>query len=155
MAIPIRRLVPLLAVLGCVLAGSVLGAVALPAVIARFEGAAEAPAEEAGPEPSERGIPLDEPVDLMVNLKDEQGRRVLKAAMVFEVRDAAAKQAVAERMTEIRHELIALLSDKQLKEVEGSEQKDLLLRVIRMTVNERVGIPDAVLHVYFSQFIIQ
>lgn len=155
MKIPTRRLVPLLAVLGCVLTGSVLGAVALPRVIARFGERAkpEAPAPKA--EPARRGLPLDERVDLMVNLKDEQGRRVLKAQMIFEARDAEAKAAIAERMTEIRHQLIALLSDKRLEEVEGKEQKDLLLRVIRMTVNECVGIPDAILHVYFTQFIIQ
>ncbi|MFW6162399.1 MAG: flagellar basal body-associated FliL family protein [Planctomycetota bacterium] len=151
----IRRLIPLMAILGCVLAGSVLGAVALPRVIARFEepGGSQAPAPQ--PEPAQRGVPLDEPVDLMVNLKDEQGRRVLKATMVFEVKDEKAKAAVGERMTEIRHRLIALLSDKRLDEVEGKEQKDLLLRLIRMTANECVGIPDAILHVYFTQFIIQ
>jgi len=155
MGIPVRRLVPLLVVLGCVVAGSVLGAVVLPAVIARFEDADRAAAAPPKPEPGRRGIPLDEPIKLTVNLKDAQGRRVLQATMVFEARDEAAKKALTERKTEIQHHLISMLSDKRLEDVEGKQQKDLLLRTIRLTVNERVGIPDAVLHVYFIEFIIQ
>jgi len=155
MAIPMRRLMPLLIALGCVVAGSVLGAVALPTVIARFEEADKPQEPELKPRPAPRGVPLDEPIDLMVNLKDAQGRRVLKAEMVFEAKDEEAKKELTERMTEIRHLLISLLSDKQLEEVEGTKQKDMLLRTIRLTVNERIGIPDAVLHVYFTQFIIQ
>lgn len=155
MAIPMRRLMPLLIALGCVVAGSVLGAVALPTIIARFEEADEPQEPKPKPRAATRGIPLDEPITLMVNLKDAQGRRVLKADMVFEAKDEEAKKALTERMTEIRHQLISLLSDKQLDEVEGTKQKDMLLRTIRLTVNERIGIPDAVLHVYFTQFIIQ
>jgi len=155
MTIPMRRLMPLLIALGCVVAGSVLGAVALPAVIARFEEADKPQELEPKPDPAMRGIPLDEPISLMVNLKDAQSRRVLKADMVFEAKDEEAKKALTERTTEIRHQLISLLSDKQLEEVEGTEQKDMLLRTIRLTLNERLGMPDAILHVYFTQFIIQ
>ena len=41
MALPIRRLMPMLIVLASVLVGAVLGAVALPGVLAKFESPAE------------------------------------------------------------------------------------------------------------------
>lgn len=154
MALPIRRLMPLLVVLACVLTGSVLGAVALPAVIARFGTADKPPEVKPPPTPAPRGLPLDE-LDLMVNLSDEHGRRVLKAKIVLEARDGAAKAAVEGRLVEVKHLLISLLSEKQIGDVEGKQEKEMLLRTIRLAVNERLALPDGVLNVYFTEFLIQ
>jgi len=154
MAIPVRRLIPLLVALGCVLAGSVLGAVALPAVIARMEPEREAARPKPPPDLRERGVPL-EPIEVMVNLSDEHGRRVLKAAIVLEARNAASKAELETRSVEVKHQLISLLSEKRLQDVEGKGEKEMLLRTIRLSLNERLGLPDAVIRVFFTQFIIQ
>lgn len=154
MAPLIRRLLPMFVVLGCALTGSVLGAVALPAMIARFETSEAPPEVKPSPKPVPRGLPLDE-LDLMVNLADEHGRRVLKAKLVFEAKDSAAKAALETHLVEVKHLLISLLSEKQLGEVEGKQEKETLLRTIRLAVNERLALPDAVLNVYFAEFLIQ
>ena len=154
MAIPIRRLLPLLSVLACVVTGSVLGSVALPAVIARLGTEGTPAPDEPKPDQAERGEPL-EPLDLMVNLKDAHGRRVLKAQIVFEAKDRKTKVELEKRTVEIKHLLISLMSDRRLEDIEKKEQKEMLLRTIRLSVNEHVAVPDAVLHVYFTQFLVQ
>jgi len=148
---------PLLIAIGCVGAGTLLGAVALPGVLARFEPPAATAGETPPPKPDEgpKGIRLEEPIKVMVNVADEHARRVLKADIIFEAKDAAAKQAITERTVETKHWLIALLSEKRLKELEGGDAKDTLRREIKLCINERLGIPDAILQVYFDQFIVQ
>ncbi|MFP4055839.1 MAG: flagellar basal body-associated protein FliL [Candidatus Brocadiia bacterium] len=147
------RLAPLLVLLGCALLGTVLGAVALPSVLARFESPAR-PGERAPRPEQPKGTSL-EPLEVMVNLADERGRRMLKATIVFRAKDEEAKKEFAAHLTEIRHLLISLLSEKRLEDVEGKEHKDQLLRELRLSVNECLGLPDAVLHAYFTEFMIQ
>jgi flagellar basal body-associated protein FliL len=148
------RLGPLLVALGCVLTGSVLGAVALPTALSKLGGGAPAPRAPVRQPEARAGVPT-EPLGVMVNLADERGRRVLKADIVFEVKGKEAKAEIEKRKIEIQHLLISLLSEKRLEDVEGKKEKERLLREIRLTINEHLGVPDAILHVYFAQFLVQ
>jgi len=156
MALPIRRLLPLLIVLVCVTVGSVLGAVALPSVLARFESTPTPepakPTTQAAPEDS--GVAL-EPINLIVNLAGERGRRYLKVNAVLKAKDAAAKAQLEKRSVEVRDLLNSLMSEKRLEDIDGARQRDKLRRELKLSINERLGLPDAVLHVYFDQFIIE
>jgi len=150
---------PLLIAHACVAAGSGIGAVALPGVVSRLEPAA-APAEAAAkPTPAQetppKGVPLEKPVSVMVNVADENARRVLKADIVLEAQNDKARAAIEERLAEVKNLLISVLSEKRLHDLEGKEAKDGLRREIKLFINERLGIPDAIVAVYFDQFIIQ
>lgn len=154
MALPIRRLLPLLIVLVCVIVGSVLGAVALPRLLARVESAPEPASAKPTPGPEDAGVAL-EPIDLIVNLAGERGRRYLKVNTVLKARDEKAKKQLVERTVEVRDLLNSLMSDLRLEELDGAGKRDKLRRRIKLSINEGLGLPDAVLHVYFDQFIIE
>ena len=156
MALPIRRVLPMLIVAGCVAGGGVLGAVALPAVLAKFESPAGPPDAAPAPaaKPKDAGVSLD-PINLIVNLAGERGRRYLKVNTVLKAKDAKAKAEVEKRRVEVRDLLNSLMSEKRLEDIDGARKRDSLRREIRLSINERLGLPDAVLHVYFDQFIIE
>ena len=152
--VPLR---PLLVAVGCVLAGSLLGAVTVPTVVGAFEqpeAGAQKVEEPAAPE-EPKGVSLEEPISVMVNVADENARRVLKADIVVKAKDSAARRIVEDRAIEIKNALISLLSGKRLADLEGREAKDALRREIKLFINERLAVPDAVVQIYFDEFIVQ
>ena len=149
---------PMLIGLACIVVGAVAGAIALPTVVSAM-GGSQPQAEEAKEEPKEpakpRGVLLEKPVSVMVNLADENARRVLKADIVIEAKDKTTAATINGRLIEIKNSLIALLSEKRLADIEGAEAKEALRREIKIFLNEKLAIPDAVIEVYFDQFIVQ
>ena len=149
-----RRLLPLLLAAGCVLGGGILGTVALPAVVARLE----TPEALRKPEPdlkaAAKAVTM-EPITVIANLADESGRRYLRAGVVLEARDEQAKTRLEARAIEVKDLLNSLLSEKSLKDVEGKDKRDQLRREVRLSINERLRLPDAVVQVYFSDFVIE
>lgn len=148
---------PLVVGVACVLAGALAGATILPAVVSALGHPQEQTEQSPKPQPppERKGVLLDKPITVMVNLADENARRVLKADIILEARDRSTLSRVAARLFEIKNSLIALLSEKRLSDIEGAEAKGALRREIKLFVNERLAIPDAVLNVYFDQFIVQ
>jgi flagellar basal body-associated protein FliL len=142
----------LLITIACVALGSVLGAVGVPKIVAAL--APSESGEEAEADDAPQGIPL-EPVEIMVNLRDERARRMLKATIVMNVKDDGVKDMYAKRQTEIRNDLISVLSEKKLEDIETKEQKNGLQREILDAVNGVLGVDDAILTVYFTEFVIQ
>jgi flagellar basal body-associated protein FliL len=151
-----RRFLPIAIPLACVLAGSVLGAVLLPGVVSKFE-KPEAPPEPspvAAKQPANSGIPLA-PIVITVNLAEERGRRYIKVGIVLEAKDSKAKTELENRGIETRDLLNSIMAEKRIQDIDTKEKKDLLRREIQLSINERLGLPDAVTRVYFDQFIIE
>ena len=142
--------------LAAILFGTLLGTLALPAVIGGAGDAgpvAAAPPEPAAP-PEHSDIKVA-PIDVITNIAGQFGRRYLKVNVVLEVKDKGVKADAEKRADDLKDLLMCILSDKTLEELEGKDKKDALRGEIRRVVNDRLGSPDAVLHVYFDQFIIQ
>jgi len=148
---------PMIIGIACIVLGAIAGATLLPAIVS----AMGHPEEQTQDQPTQaqqtrpRGVLIENPITVMVNLADENARRVLKADIVIEGKDRATTAKITQRQVEIKNSLIALLSEKRLADIEGAEAKEALRREIKLFLNERLQIPDAVLDIYFDQFIVQ
>ena len=156
--LPVR--LPLVIAALCVLLGGLLGAIALPSVIACFEDAPQAAAADPPELPPEESI-TTEPLELIVNLAKERGRRFLKVRIIFQVKDEETKRRLAKEPIAIavRDRLNGLLADKTLDDLSGKTKREALRREILGAVNKCLATgkqtSDAVLRVYFDQVTIQ
>jgi flagellar FliL protein len=140
--------------MACVLGGSVLGALAVPKLVAKFEKPEAPPAPPPEPKEEKGGVTL-KPIVVVVNLADERGRRYVKAGVVLEAKDEKAKEEIERRSFEVRDLLNSILSEKRIQDVDSKEKKDQLRREIQLAINESLKLPDGVHRVYFDQFIIE
>lgn len=149
------RFLPVLLMMACVLGGSVLGALAVPKVVARFEKPEAPPPPPPEPKDEKNAAVTLKPVVIVVNLADERGRRYVKAGVVLQAKDEKAKEEIESRSFEVRDLLNSILSEKRIQDVDSKEKKDQLRREIQLAINESLKLPDGVHRVYFDQFIIE
>lgn len=90
----------------------------------------------------------------VVNLADPLGKRFLKVAMDLEVKDKSVAQEAQKNMPKIKDSLLLLLSSKSYSELASMEKKIVLKQEIVERLNQILG-KSKVLHVYFTEFVIQ
>jgi flagellar FliL protein len=90
----------------------------------------------------------------MVNLADPGGKRFLKATIKLKVNSANVMEECKERNFEIRDLVLMLLTGKESEEVMRAEDKLVLKKQIKETLN-RVLRKGQALDVYFTDFLVQ
>ncbi len=113
---------------------------------------------ESAPEPERAKTSkttLYEMDSIIVNLRGTEGRRYLKATIVFALKENSLVKELNAQKLVLTDTLIMLLSSKKIEDIDGSEKKRQLKREIRDEVNNLLGMKDAVMQVLFTEFIIQ
>ena len=101
------------------------------------------------PRSSGKVLPLPQ---LVVNLADPAGRRLLKLGMEVEANADIAKELQANN-AKIRDAVITLLAGKSFAEVQSPEGKVLLRAEVAARLNQILGAPRVV-RVYFTEFVV-
>lgn len=117
-------------------------------------------------EPIEQGAALDQkegtleatsgyavPLDyFLVNLADDQGQKLFKVQMEFDVDSADVQEEINKRMPQVRDIIIILLSSKSYNQISTPKGKERLKEEIRDTVNSFLT-KGKINKVLFTQFI--
>jgi flagellar FliL protein len=91
----------------------------------------------------------------VVNLIDDgRGARYLKIEIKFELESEALKTEIDTRISQIRDELLTLLSSKRQTDIETSDGKRILKDELFTRVN-KVLVTGRIKRVYFTEFVIQ
>lgn len=91
----------------------------------------------------------------IVNLIDDgRGPRYLKVDIKFELENEGIKDEITSRLSQIRDEMLTLLSSKRQTDVETTDGKRILKDEIFTRVN-KVLVTGRVKRVYFTEFVIQ
>lgn len=99
--------------------------------------------------------PQYELAPFIVNLIDDgRGPRYLKVEMKFELEAEAVKAELDTRISQIRDELLTLLSSKRQTDVETSDGKRILKDEIFTRVN-KILVTGRIKRVYFTEFNVQ
>ena len=77
-------------------------------------------------------IPLDY---FLVNLAEDQGHKLFKVEMEFDVDSAAVQEEINKRMPQVRDIIIILLSSRNYNQISTPKGKERLKEEIRDTVN--------------------
>lgn len=77
-------------------------------------------------------IPLDY---FLVNLAEDQGHKLFKVEMEFDVDSAAVQEEINKRMPQVRDIIIILLSSRNYSQISTPKGKERLKEEIRDTVN--------------------
>ncbi|MCB0377405.1 MAG: flagellar basal body-associated FliL family protein [Bdellovibrionales bacterium] len=94
-------------------------------------------------------IPLDY---FLVNLSEDQGHKLFKVKMEFDVDSAEVMEEINKRMPQVRDIIIILLSSKNYSQVSTAKGKELLKEEIRDTVNSFLT-KGKINKVLFTEFI--
>lgn len=94
-------------------------------------------------------VPLDY---FLVNLAEDQGQKLFKVQMEFEVDTSEVQEEINKRMPQIRDIIIILLSSKTYNQISSPKGKERLKEEIRDTVNSFL-IKGKINKVLFTQFI--
>jgi len=91
----------------------------------------------------------------VVNLIDDgRGPRYLKVEMKFELEDEEVREEIDGRISQIRDELLILLSSKRQTDVETTDGKRILKDEVFTRVN-KVLVTGRIKRVYFTDFVVQ
>lgn len=91
----------------------------------------------------------------VVNLIDDgRGPRYLKTEIQFELEDEAVRVEVDGRLSQIRDEILMLLTSKRVTDVETPDGKRILKDEIFTRVN-KILVTGRIKQVYFNEFVIQ
>jgi flagellar FliL protein len=91
----------------------------------------------------------------IVNLIDDgRGPRYLKTEMKFELEAEEVRPEVEGRLSQIRDEILMLLTSKRITDVETSDGKRILKDEIFTRVN-KILVTGRIKRVYFTEFVIQ
>ena len=90
----------------------------------------------------------------IVNLRDREGKRYLKAKINFEVPSEAVKQEFSTRKPQIRDVILILLSAKSFAEISRLEGKMQLKEELMARVNQVLS-SGRVTNVFFTEFVVQ
>lgn len=97
-------------------------------------------------------FPLD---PFLVNLIDDgRGPRYLKVEVKFELEADNVQAEIESRLSQIRDELLTLLSSKRVSDIETIDGKRILKDEIFTRVN-RILVTGRIKRVYFTEFVIQ
>jgi flagellar protein FliL len=94
-------------------------------------------------------VPLDY---FLVNLAEDQGQKLFKVEMEFDVDSLAVQEEINKRMPQVRDIIIILLSSKKYSQISTPRGKDSLKEEIRDTVNSFLT-KGKINKVLFTQFI--
>ena len=116
-------------------------------------------------EPLERGAMADQkdglentttyavPLDyFLVNLAEDQGQKLFKVQMEFDVDSVDVQEEINKRMPQVRDMIIILLSSKSYNQISTPKGKERLKEEIRDTVNSFLT-KGKINKVLFTQFI--
>ncbi len=92
--------------------------------------------------------------NVVLNPAGSQGTRFLLASVGFGLREAAGAEQMAGRDAEVRDLVIRVLGSRSVTELSEATLRDSIKEEMRDEVTRLLG-PDAVLDVYFPQFVIQ
>ncbi|ACL02714.1 flagellar basal body-associated FliL family protein [Desulfatibacillum aliphaticivorans] len=115
--------------------------------------AAPAPAPAGNPNAGAPGI-MVEMDSFIVNLRDREGKRYLKAKINFEVPTEAVKAEFTTRKAQIRDVILILLSAKSFAEISRLEGKLQLKEELMARVNQVLS-SGRVSNVFFTEFVVQ
>ncbi len=91
----------------------------------------------------------------IINLIDDgRGPRYLKLEIKFELENETVKTEIESRLSQIRDELLILLSSKRQTDIETSDGKRILKDEIFTRVN-KVLVTGRIKRVYFTDFVVQ
>ena len=94
-------------------------------------------------------VPLDY---FLVNLAEDQGQKLFKVEMEFDVDSVEAQEEINKRMPQVRDIIIILLSSKNYSQISTPKGKENLKEEIRDTVNSFLT-KGKINKVLFTQFI--
>lgn len=94
-------------------------------------------------------VPLDY---FLVNLAEDQGQKLFKVEMEFDVDSSAVQEEINKRMPQVRDIIIILLSSKNYSQISTPKGKENLKEEIRDTVNSFLT-KGKINKVLFTQFI--
>lgn len=94
-------------------------------------------------------VPLDY---FLVNLAEDQGQKLFKVEMEFDVDSVDAQEEINKRMPQVRDIIIILLSSKNYSQISTPKGKENLKEEIRDTVNSFLT-KGKINKVLFTQFI--
>jgi flagellar FliL protein len=94
-------------------------------------------------------VPLDY---FLVNLAEDQGQKLFKVEMEFDVDSVAVQEEINKRMPQVRDMIIILLSSKSYSQISTPKGKERLKEEIRDTVNSFLT-QGKINKVLFTQFI--
>jgi flagellar protein FliL len=94
-------------------------------------------------------VPLDY---FLVNLAEDQGQKLFKVEMEFDVDSTAVQEEITKRMPQVRDIIIILLSSKNYSQISTPKGKENLKEEIRDTVNSFLT-KGKINKVLFTQFI--
>ena len=94
-------------------------------------------------------IPLDY---FLVNLSGDQGHKLFKVKMEFDVDSSEVQDEINKRMPQVRDIIIILLSSKNYNQISTPKGKEVLKEEIRNTVNSFLT-KGKVNKVLFTEFI--
>lgn len=106
------------------------------------------------PPPREKIGPIYRLEPIIVNLNEEGARRYLKITLNLELNSLDTIKEIELLKPRIVDSLIALLSSKTLKDIEGLEEKRNLRKEIAGAINSHLN-TGMVVNVYFVEFVIQ
>ena len=119
------------------------------------QGAAPAPAVAPAGNPMAQAPGVTVELDsFIVNLRDREGKRYLKAKITMEVPSEALKEELSARMPQVRDVILLLLSAKSFAEISRLEGKMQLKEEVMMRVNQVLS-SGRISHVYFTEFVVQ
>jgi len=148
-----------LAVVAAVSVGLALACVSM--ISANAEGPEPKPepaADDPTAEAEDVSIKAIYPVEnIIVNLSGDRARRFLKTTIHLELSSPKVKELLDLEYNRVRlHDcLISLLSSRTLEEIEHPDSKSRLRREIRDELNLLFTLDDGILHVYFTDFMVQ
>jgi len=114
----------------------------------------EDPAAEAEDVSTKVVYPIE---NIIVNLSGDRARRFLKTTIHLELSSSKVKELLEVEYNRVRLQdrLISLLSSRTLEEIEHPDCKSRLRREIRDELNLLFKLSNGVLHVYFTDFMVQ
>lgn len=122
---------------------------AKPSIEPIVEGAAQDAKEGVTDEPKSFSVPLDY---FLVNLAEDQGQKLFKVEMEFDVDNKDVQEEITKRMPQVRDIIIIVLSSKNYSQISTPKGKERLKEEIRDTVNSFLT-KGRINKVLFTQFI--
>lgn len=115
-------------------------------------------AEEPKPEKASPPAPFIGPIlkipPLVINLKDERGRHLVKARVVLEVSGAQWAEEVTARIPLLTDIIILTLSDKRLADLRPPGARENIKKDLVVLFNQSLK-GDKIRQIYFDEFIFQ
>ncbi len=92
---------------------------------------------------------------MVVNLADNRRSRYLKITLEFEIRGEDNLDEFKEKSAKAKHSIITLVSSKTYDDVFTVKGKYRLREELLARIRSLMEVPDSILNVYFTEFVIQ